>query len=208
MTTKDETATRDPMVIDEATTMDEVQPQQNHRQAANVLMAYFQEHSIPYRVAVEDFGVCVTVIDDVCRGRTASQIRLGEGMDVASVRTWADFRIPANCVWKVKRVMEAVNARCRFAHLGYSAMTARIYGETQVWYVDAELRPHDVEMAMRMTGSLLLRTIQALIDCFYCRKHVEDVQAGMVNWVNEAQRLGYDGEEQLAAEVGWAFVVD
>lgn len=163
---------------------------ESHRNAVNALMGYFDAHGIPYRPRCEGIGICLTVGNVIPHWETSSQIRLGACTDVVVIYTWMEQVLVAprsQCDWMAKRLVDAVNRHCAFAELGYDPMMRHIYARTQVWYADADLRPRDVELAMRATGVVLLQTLRELFEISANRKRIDDSVEALVRWLEEEE---------------------
>lgn len=161
---------------------------ESHRNAVNALMGYFDAHGIPYRPRCEGIGICLGVRSDNTHWETSSEIRLGTCTGVVTIYTWMDQVLVAPPYdWMAKRLVDAVNRHCEFAELGYDAGMRHIYARTQVWYADADLRPPDVELAMRVTGVVLLRTLRELFEISVSRKRIADSVEALERWLEEEQ---------------------
>ena len=161
---------------------------QSYRDAVSSLMGYFDAHGIAYMPRCEELGVCLTIRSDIPRWETSSRIRLGACTGVVTIYTWMEqFLVAPQAAWKAKRLVDVVNAHCDFAELGYDAATQQVYARTQVWYADTDLRPRDVELAMRATGALLLRTLLELFEIFANRKRIEDSVEVLLRWLREQE---------------------
>ena len=161
---------------------------ESHRNAVNALMGYFDAHGIPYRPRCEEIGICLTVRSDIPHWQTSSQIRLGACTGVVTIYTWMDQVLVAPPYdWMAKRLVDAANRHCDFAELGYDAGMRHIYARTQVWYADADLRPRDVELAMRVTGVVLLRTLRELFEISVNRKRIADSVEALERWLGEEE---------------------
>ncbi len=161
---------------------------ESHRNAVNALMGYFDAQGIPYRPRCEEIGICLTVGSDIPHWETSSRIRLGACTGVVTIFTWMEQVLLApQYDWMAKRLVDAVNRHCEFAELGYDAGMRHIYARTQVWYADADLRPRDVEMAMRVTGVVLLRTLRELFEISVNRKRIVDSVEALGRWLEEEQ---------------------
>ena len=160
----------------------------SYRNAVIALMRYFDAQGISYRPRCEEIGICLTVRSDIPDWQTSSQIRLGTCTGVVTIYTWMDQVLVAPPYdWMAKRLVDAVNRHCDFAELGYDAGMRHIYARTQVWYADADLRPRDVEMAMRVTGVVLLRTLRELFEISVNRKRIADSVEALERWLEEEQ---------------------
>lgn len=161
---------------------------ESHRNAVKALMGYFDAHGIPYRPRCEGIGICLTVGSDMPHWETSSEIRLGACTGVVTIYTWMDQVLVApQYGWMAKRLVDAVNRHCAFAELGYDAGMRHIYARTQVWYADADLRPRDVELAMRVTGVVLLRALRELFEISVNRKRMADSVEALERWLEEEQ---------------------
>lgn len=161
----------------------------SYRNSVIALMGYFDTRGISYMPRCEDLGVCLTVCSDIPRWETTTQIRLGTCTGVVAVKTWIEqFQLDSLSAWKTKRLVEAVNSHCEFAELGYNTAMRRVYAQTQVWYADTDLRPRDVELAMRATGALMLRTLLELFEIFANRKRIEHSVEVLLRWLREQER--------------------
>ena len=171
-----------------ATILQAMPLRESHRNAVKALMGYFDAHGMPYRPRCEGIGICLTVGSDMPHWETSSQIRLGACTGVVTIFTWMDqFLLTPQCDWMAKRLVDAVNRHCVFAELGYDAGMRHIYARTQVWYADADLRPRDVELAMRVTGVVLLRTLRELFEISVNRKRIADSVEALERWLEEEQ---------------------
>lgn len=159
---------------------------ESYRNAVIALMRYFDAQGIPCRPRCEEIGICLTVGSDIPHWETSSRIRLGACTGVVTIYTWMDqFLLTPQCDWMAKRLVHAVNRHCQFAELGYDAGMRHIYARTQVWYADADLRPRDVELAMRVTGVVLLRTLRELFEISVNRKRIADSVEALERWLEE-----------------------
>ena len=161
--------------------------QQSYRDAARVLMTYFDEQGISYQPCSEQFGLCLLVRHEMLRGVTNARIRLGAATGVVSISVWMDdLQVAPRYAWMAKRLVDAVNEHCAGAQLGHSAMMQLVYARTQVWYANAELRPRDVVAAMSETGSVLLQTLLELHEVVHWCKRIDDGVEALVRWLKEA----------------------
>lgn len=161
--------------------------QQPYRAAARGLMAYLDEQGIPYQPCSEQFGLCLEVRHKFWRGVTNARIRLGASTGVVSITVWMDDLLVApGCAWMVRRLADAVNDHCVDAQLGYSVLMQRAYARTQVWYVNADLRPRDVVAAIASAGAVLLKALLELQDMTHWHKRVDDGVEAMVRWLEDA----------------------
>ena len=102
--------------------------------------------------------------------------------------------------WRANRLVDAVNAHCEFAELGYDAATRRVYARTQVWFADAELRPRDVELAMHATGVVLLQTLRELFEIFANRKRIKAGVVALLRWLREQEMQAVVDEPEVEFE--------
>lgn len=161
---------------------------ESYRNSVNALMDYFDTHGILYIPRCEDLGVCLTLRSDIPRWEATTQIRLGTCTGIVAINTWMEqFQLDSFSAWKTKRLIEAVNSHCEFAELGYNTAMRRVYARTQVWFADTDLRPRDVELAMRATGALLLRALLELFEITANRKRIEDSIDAILRWLKEQQ---------------------
>ncbi len=160
----------------------------SYRKAVNALMSYFDAHGIPYLPRCEELGMCLIVQSDISRWQTRTRIRLGAWTGMAAVYTWMPhFQVESQHAWKVKRLVDAVNAHCGFAELGYDAATQHVHARTQVWFADAELRPRDVESAMHATGAVLQQIMRELFEITAYRKRIEASVEALLGWLREEE---------------------
>ncbi len=160
----------------------------SYRNSVKALMGYFDAHGIPYISRCEELGMCLIVQSDISRWQTSTRIRLGAWTGMAAVYTWMPhFLVESQDAWKAKRLVDAVNSHCEFAELGYNPAMQHIYVQSQVWFADADLRPRDVELAMRATGALLLRTLHEFFELSAYRKRIEASVEVLVRWLREEE---------------------
>ena len=120
---------------------------------------------------------------------------------MVTIYTWTEqFLVAPQCAWKAKRLVDAVNAHCKFAELGYDEAMQQVYARTQVWFADAELRPRDVELAMHATGVVLLQTLRELFEIAANRKRIEVSVEAILRWLREQQMQAVVGVPEIEIE--------
>ncbi len=174
--------------------------QQSYRDAARVLMTYFDEQGISYQPCSEQFGICLMVRYEMLRGVTNARIRLGAASGAVSISVWRDdLQVAPQRAWMAKLLVDAANQHCACAQLGYDSTMQLAYARTQVWFVNAELRPQDVVAAISATGSVLVQMLLELHEIVNWRKRIGTGIEALVRWLQDkAEQAAFEMNELSA----------
>lgn len=174
--------------------------QQTYQEALASLLDYFREQGMTYLPGEETFGAGLRVCRDPEGWEVQHYIRLGVITGMVTVYTWLnkDY-LPASHIWMAKRLIDAVNEHCVYAQLGFSVQGFYLYARTQVWYVDADLRPRDVTGAMVATGTMLSHVQQEADAVLQKRKLIDQAVNDLTKWLH-AEHFWAD-VEQMGPEI-------